>query len=597
MLAAGIAFVAVPLASVAIGQQQAPESLLPPGFGQPAPAPVPGAPAAPTVAQPSGPVVAPPPPARIDEIGSLIAQLGDEGAPTEDPDADVDLAEREMPEAVRRDVKLVGMTRGYGEDAFGNADGRFLTTLMNRMDAPIASRWMEIALRRALLTRAGTPARVEDADWVAGRANLLLRLGEADAARALVQAVDVQDFTPALRAAAIGAALATSDPEGLCPLSDGAEKVDGRAMWPMVRAMCTSLSGETADASVFPRHNGGLRPIDIQVAEKVVGAGPISRRVIVLDWTLVDSLTDWRFGLASATGVVVPDDVLARSAPRYRAFAARAPMLPLANRLTFARTAAVLGVLSSQDLVDLYGQSLEAQGEFDSESPGGLLRTAYVGDDDAAKLAALRTLWKGDTPEATYAAQILTARAAARIAPASAAAGDIAPLIAAMLAAGLDHQAERFAAVATSATGADGDRAWAMLATGVVRGLVPVTRARVEAFVENAGTDAESGGPHRSRMLVAALAGLERLSGDDLNQVAGAVGLNLARQSGWSAAIDRAAARGEKGTVLLLAAVAMQTSDWRGVPPAEFLHLIRALRRVDLDGEARMIAAEAMARL
>jgi hypothetical protein len=41
----------------------------------------------------------------------------------------------------------------------------------------------------------------------------------------------------------------------------------------------------------------------------------------------------------------------------------------------------------------------------------------------------------------------------------------------------------------------------------------------------------------------------------------------------------------------------MQTADWRGVPPAHLYHIIRALRMVGLDYEARMIAAEPQIRL
>jgi len=41
-------------------------------------------------------------------------------------------------------------------------------------------------LRRALLTRVGTPGNVSAPDWVAERAWLLLRMGEADGARMLV---------------------------------------------------------------------------------------------------------------------------------------------------------------------------------------------------------------------------------------------------------------------------------------------------------------------------------------------------------------------------------------------------------------------------
>jgi hypothetical protein len=52
----------------------------------------------------------------------------------------------------------------------------------------------------------------------------------------------------------------------------------------------------------------------------------------------------------------------------------------------------------------------------------------------------------------------------------------------------------------------------------------------------------------------------------------------------------------QPGTVTLLAAVGMQAATWRGVPPAALYRIIAALRAVGLEGEARMIAAEAIAR-
>jgi hypothetical protein len=41
----------------------------------------------------------------------------------------------------------------------------------------------------------------------------------------------------------------------------------------------------------------------------------------------------------------------------------------------------------------------------------------------------------------------------------------------------------------------------------------------------------------------------------------------------------------------------MQTGGWRGVPPQHLYRIIGALRDVGLDYYARMIAAEALARL
>ncbi len=97
----------------------------------------------------------------------------------------------------------------------------------------------------------------------------------------------------------------------------------------------------------------------------------------------------------------------------------------------------------------------------------------------------------------------------------------------------------------------------------------------------------------RSRLLVAALAGLGRISPEQ----AARAGLRLGENDAWTAAIDRATRERAAGSVALLAGIGMQTSGWSGVPPQYLFRIVRALRAVGLDYEARMIAAEAVARL
>jgi hypothetical protein len=114
-----------------------------------------------------------------------------------------------------------------------------------------------------------------------------------------------------------------------------------------------------------------------------------------------------------------------------------------------------------------------------------------------------------------------------------------------------------------------------------------VDDGRVEGFAGGAN------GPLRARMLAAALAGLGR-AGDGL---ASGLGVDIGRQDDWSRALDRAAGAGQSGTVALLAAVGMQAGDWSGVPPEHLYRIMRALRQVGMEYEARMIAAEALTRL
>ena len=573
--------IGVPALWPAFGKDS-PESLLPPGFDEPVQAP-------PSTPEPEQT------PARGPT--DLLPPLALEPPTEEEAAAEEPPEPFELPDAARRPIDMAGPFIGYGERAFGAENGRYLTTMMRRLDAPIPSRWMSIALRRALLTRVPSPASVNPADWIAERAWLLLRMGEADGARMLVQGVDVDRYTPKMFAIATQAALATADPAGLCPLVDGAMAFSKEPAWPLAQAMCAALSGETAiSSSLINRAQGpnGARGIDQLLAEKVVGAGTNSRRAVNIEWTSVDRLTAWRFGLASAVGLAIPEPLFASVGPQVQAWRARAPMLPAMDRLAAARMAAALGVFSNAALVDLYGAAGEESDDYGRESPAGLLRAAYVADDADGKLTALHTLWDGaEAGRDRYGVSVLTAQAAARITPSADWATDSANLIAAMLAAGLDRQAARWAGVVAGQNGSDADAGWALLAVGAPRPVVDISHRRITGFVDRAGAE----GSHKARMLVAALAGLGRLSPRDQQRLAEDYEIPLGARNGWTQALDKAVSAREPGTVLLIAALGMQTGDWRGVPPGQFYRIISALRRAGLDGEARMIAAEAMSRL
>ena len=60
--------------------------------------------------------------------------------------------------------------------------------------------------------------------------------------------------------------------------------------------------------------------------------------------------------------------------------------------------------------------------------------------------------------------------------------------------------------------------------------------------------------------------------------------------------LTRQLAAGLVGTVVVLAAIGMQAAGWKDIPPEALYRIVGALRAVGLDGEARMIAAEAIAR-
>lgn len=578
------------------------ESLLPPGFGNEA-APLPPPENQPAAAPTPTPTPAPtgearPRPRPSTAEGGLVQAV--EGELAEGEELEPPPPPIEMPEEARRDPRLVGAIDpaawGLGADPWQQANGTYLSVLMRRLNTPLPSRWLHMTLRSALLARSEAPPMVHPVDWAAERAWLLLRMGEADAARMIVQGVDVADFTPKMTQVAVQAALATADPAGLCPLREPMARTDTRVL-PLTQAMCAALEGESASAAAQieqARRRGRIGGIDLVLADKVVGAGADTARAVTVEWEPVEQLSNWRFGLATATGMAPPERLINAASPQVRAWQARAPMLTAEQRLPSARVAAGLGVLSSAALVDLYSQIYDAT---DPSELGGTdawrLRLAFVGRDRGARLDAMRHFWEqADAPLEEQGARTLLALAATRITPDSQLQGDAANLIASMLAGGYDRQAAEWAGAVAEMENAEADRAWALLALGTVAPGVDVSAGRIESFIERDN----SRNKQRSRLLVAGLAGTGRIDIETANSLNETHRLGLGRTSEWTRLVGQAGQRRQAGSAALLAAVGMQTTSFSRVPSAHLLHALTALRRAGLDYAARMIAAEALAR-
>jgi hypothetical protein len=504
----------------------------------------------------------------------------------------------EYPGWARRDPWTVGALSpagaGLRDEAWGDSSGVFLSTLMRRMQTPIASRWAHIALRDALLAKLRAPRGVNPVDWVGERAWLLLRLGEADAARMLVASVDADRFTPKMVQVGVQSALANADPAALCPLEDGIQKYDP-AVRALVQAMCASLAGEPESASAMidqARRFGRIGGVDLTLAEKVVGAGANGRSATI-EWDSIDSLSAWRFGLATGTGMAPPDRLINGASPQLRAFQARAPLLSPQQRLPSAMIAAGLGVFSSQTMVDLYSAIYDSTDPSDlPDSDAWQLRQAFVGKDAETRLAAIRKLLgTGKDALQKEAARALVARAATLVEPDAKLAKDAPELISAMLAGGFDEAAARWIPAVNGMDDEDNDRCWAMLALAAPN-VADIGSGRLTAFIRRD----KSHDRIRSALLVGGLAGLGRIGTGTANSLNRRYGLGLGHATSWTGMIDAAAGRGQSGTVLVLTGTGLQTPLFDRVPPAHLYHAIGALNRTGQGFTARMIAAEALSR-
>lgn len=242
--------------------------------------------------------------ALLDSIDpALLAKLIDSARPKSD-----------IPPAGRRSLDVVGVIDhrdgGFLAASTHYLNGPFVEGVITRMRGRFVSRWGHILARRALASRLATPVGMNGADWAAIRAQLLLRMGEADAARAVVQSVDSGNFTRGLEDAAMASFLATADPVGLCPIT--ALTAAGRPGWDweLSRAICSSFADEGSSAMATldkALRRGTGSKVDILLAQKFAGAATNARRAVKIEWDDVDTLTPWSIGMSFATGLEPPE--------------------------------------------------------------------------------------------------------------------------------------------------------------------------------------------------------------------------------------------------------------------------------------------------
>lgn len=605
-----LAGAALVLTSTVVLAQRSPESILPPGFDKPAPTPAPT----------STPAPAASPAAGAGQGGAVVQPLpGASTASTTNVDpSDVDMSEIpsldqleamspdeldelfglkpkfDMPLSARRSTERVGVI-GASEGGLPSASlarqpASIVRAALASAKGPLVSRWGHILMRRALASRLNAPEGMKPVEFAALRAAALNAMGEHTAARALVQDVDNAEYSNALTFAAIDSYIGTADIVGACPIVRlDTQKRDG-VQWTMLESICRAFAGEaTAAQSDLRRlfNRTAEDRIDILLAQRFAGAAGEGRKAVTIEWDGIEDMNPWRFALANALGEPIPDGLVNKLSPYYLKAGAVSPALPVAQRLRGADVAAAAGILSSKAMVDLYSQifaSRQQDGDSAALNVSTRLRDAYVDPDPANRLAAIKDVWDSQTPE--YGRLVLTAYAAARLTPSSDFAGDAGPLIASMLAAGLERDALRWSAIVD-----DGSLGWALLVLANPQP-VKVSDGDIDSF---AGDDT-SDKARKSQMLVAGLAGLDRMDQDSVGEYSGDMGLNLAAPTNWTRMIDKAAAVNNRALVVYLAGLGMQGSDWDAMTARHLYHIVSALKRVGLEAEARMIAAEAVAR-
>lgn len=604
-----LAGAALALSSTVVLAQRSPESILPPGFDTPAPSPSPTP--APTPTPTSSPN-----PATPSESGEMVQPLPSAARPVDTSDVDLSeipsVAEIEamtteeldelfglkprfdIPPAARRSTSEIGVI-GPGEGGLPTASlarqpASIVRAALGATEGPLISRWGHILLRRTLASRLNAPDGMDPVEFAALRASTLNTLGEHAAARALVQDVDASDYNGALVNAALGAYLGTADIVGTCPLVrlDG---VDGEGLqWSMLEGICSAYAGEATSAQNDLRrllNQTEEDRIDVLLAQRFAGAAGQGRRAVTIEWDGIDQMNPWRFALANALGEPIPENITDTLGPYYLKSSALIPAIPASQRLNGADVAAASGILSAKAMVDLYSQ-IYANREAETGGVGPVLarrlRDAYVDPAPAERLAAITDVWGGG--EADYGRLVLTAYAAARLTPSDEFAEDANQLIASMLTAGLERDALRWSDVVE-----EGSVGWAQLALADPQS-AQVSDGAIDSFIDGDNSSRK----RKSRMFVAGLAGLGRTDAGNIGEYSDRLGVDLSAPTAWTVMIDKAAEADNAALVAILAGLGMQGTGWEQMTSRHLYHIVSALNRVGLEAEARMIAAEAVAR-
>ena len=582
-----------------------PVSLLPPGFENPTPTPTPApAPrptAAPAPSQTSAPVAQalpaapsgganvpqPPVPGNLPPVAELEKM---------DPDQLDELfglkPKYDIPPGAQRALVKVGVVGasegGFPSHALEGQPASLIRAALAGTTGPLVSRWGHILLRRVLASRLDAPQGMDPVEFAALRAELLDRMGEGAVARALVQDVDSANYNPQLAAAAFNAYIATGDIVGICPVAQLQPNLLDSPHWTLVQAICAGFNGEgrRSQSDLDKALSRGTAPrIDVLLAQRYAGAAGEGLKSVTIEWNDVKEMTPWVLGLSRALGIDIPKNLTPDAGSSLFSADVLYPATPLVRRVATADAAGRDGILSSAAMVDLYSQLWADPGiAADDKEQARQLREAYVATDPKARVSAIRSLW-GSTPD--YGREVLTAYAAARLPVDKSLADDAAPIIASMLAAGLDQNAIRWSSVVS-----DGSEGWALLALAQPQARGSVSGGSVDTFI---GAD-KSADQRKSRFLLAGLAGLGRLGAGDVRSYSARLGVDLDRQTRWSEAIDKAGQYDNPALVALLAGLGMQGSGWDKMTARHLFHIVRALEQAGLDPEARMIAAEAVAR-
>lgn len=489
---------------------------------------------------------------------------------------------------------------GLGPDIWHGGDTRAVNRVMRTIRKPIASRWMHVLLRRALVSEGRLPRRGSVGDIMATRALLLLRQGDAAAAKRLIDRLGLDRATRLAYLVAPQAQLAAGDIPALCPLTETGPALYRDPQWRLLAAICAAVDGDDGLAAVIldeVREKIEAQPLEIQLADQLTTLLAGGNHGVNVEWTPDLPVTTVRLGLALAGRVGLPPHVPAQLSPAAKAWIALDADAPLGLRYAQSGSAALAGALPLDAMITLWAAHADTLDlTADQQHPTALLRTAYVGARPADRITAMRALWRGKPPFGRLVGLLATARAAARLPTLTVLAPDAPELVRAMALGGETARALAWWPVLANGDADARARAWPLLAALDRGGRIPLSIDLLGAWEDSQAKLGRAARRRHGAMLAAVFNGLGvTIPGTSAARLASRFDLDTPDDALNSVLASAAAAPDRAGELIVRCARLLAVQPAAVDPPAVSA-LLAALRTAGFVDEARLIGAELLVR-
>lgn len=597
-------------------------------------------------ADPADPSGAPTPPVRLMPPGGTPADAA-EPAKADDPEpaAAAGTAQPD-PEGVTTtalsalDTASIGLLDaeqgGLGVALWQGSERALIEKLLPRLPARTRSAAAQKLAIRLLSTRAKAPQGESNGpDLLTSRISRMVELGAVDAASRLADQVSVEQTGEQLARSAVEALFLQNDNAGACQRVRDFARRSVDAYWQRAFAFCLLLSGEGARAEmivdVLAERGGESAELFSELIETLRGS----------EAAAVESLPDpsgLDLAMMRAANTRLPADVLSSDRPAVLRSVATSPNADLDLRLEAGERALVYGAIDADRMNELYAAvqwedaeladpAATAEGIWGPRGRALLLRAAASAEDPAAKASTLGRAFQLARERGGY--HIMAAAsvpALASIPPDAALAGFAPDAVSVLLAAGRLEPARAWLALAGGDAGPDtaseadtaadagtdtgpeaGTRAeampggtsprlWAIGVLAAAENPAGVDEAALAAWRGAAFADDTEAG---RRAEIIALSLLEALGvtaspGRWAELLAeGPPPRVAAPDIAWARALEESSAAGRAGETVLIALLGLAGSNAAAPGTAAMRMVVKSLRRVGLETEARAFALEA----